>query len=476
MSGLRWLVGLMVVVGVSGIAGTAWAERLPWPIEAQRVAGADRVETAVEVSRALAPESATVVVLARADEYVDALVAGPLAARLGAPVLLTPPDGLAAPVVEELRRLGPDRVVLVGGETALSSQVADDVAALGVDSTERLSGVDRYETALAVLAESGMVEGRVWVAAGAPSAHGGAGWPDALAAGAAAAIDGSGLLVVPPDEVPDALLDAFVEAGVRRVDLAGGEAALSARVARDFSSRGLVVRREAGATRYDTAFDVASHANANRGGQPTSFTLVSGEDWPDALAATPLVASDPGGILLLVTGESLAEDEGLRIAFYVWGREGAVRHVRLVGGTQRLGVELFGEMREGPIACPEEQLRYGGGREGATGRFVYPSALRYSGDSFCFLGARFTGSLRREGRLYEEVRNNPFSLDRYAILRPRDPSKADDGLTVVFAYGNQCEEIDGVALRVEVLGSLHERNAGKPPCSVPDEPPSFGRL
>lgn len=301
MRALPWLVGLGVLLGVLGIGGTAWAERLPWPVEAQRIAGADRVETAVEVSREFAPESATVVVLARADDYVDALVAGPLAARLGAPVLLTPPDGLASLVAEELRRVGPDRVVLVGGEAALSSRVAEEVAALGVDGVDRLAGADRYETALAVLAESGVAEGRVWVAAGAPSADGGAGWPDALAAGAAAGIDGSGLLVVPPDGVPGALLDAVEDAGVQRVDLAGGEAALSARVARDFSSRGLVVRRHSGATRYETAFDVASLANSRRSAQPTSFTLVSGGDWPDALAATPLVTADPGGLLLLTT-------------------------------------------------------------------------------------------------------------------------------------------------------------------------------
>ena len=87
--------------------------------------------------------------LARSDDPADALAAGAVAGAFTAPLLVTPPDALAAPVAEALQALDPELVILVGGVVALAEQVEADVQALGLE-TRRVFGATRIETAIAV--------------------------------------------------------------------------------------------------------------------------------------------------------------------------------------------------------------------------------------------------------------------------------------------------------------------------------------
>ncbi len=85
--------------------------------EIGRLAGPSRFDTAVSVARFQFPDGATQVVLARADAFPDALAAGPLE---GGPVLLVPSCGDLPPeVARVIRDLAPDRVIALGGQTAV---------------------------------------------------------------------------------------------------------------------------------------------------------------------------------------------------------------------------------------------------------------------------------------------------------------------------------------------------------------------
>jgi hypothetical protein len=59
-------------------------------IDLPRLAGADRVATAAEVSRAAFPSDVPVAYVATASNFPDALAAGPVAALRGGPILLSP--------------------------------------------------------------------------------------------------------------------------------------------------------------------------------------------------------------------------------------------------------------------------------------------------------------------------------------------------------------------------------------------------
>lgn len=118
-----------------------------------RLAGLTRFETAVEAAQHRFPrEGGRVdqsVIVARGDVAADSVAAVPLAKALDAPILLTPSQEAHPSMVEEIRRLvkGRGEVILMGGESAISSGVERTVAGLGV-SVSRIQGANRADTAV----------------------------------------------------------------------------------------------------------------------------------------------------------------------------------------------------------------------------------------------------------------------------------------------------------------------------------------
>jgi len=91
-----------------------------------RLAGSDRIATSVAVSRHAFPDGAREVYLARADDTADALAGAGLEAG---PVLLVPSCGpLPDAVRAEVARLDPDRVLALGGPTAVCDALLDEAA------------------------------------------------------------------------------------------------------------------------------------------------------------------------------------------------------------------------------------------------------------------------------------------------------------------------------------------------------------
>lgn len=97
----------------------------------KRLSGNNRYKTAVAISQNGWKTSESVV-LARGDDYADALCAGPLAKKYGAPILLTEKEKLNAGTLAELKRLGVKNVFIVGGYGAISSNVESALTAAGM--------------------------------------------------------------------------------------------------------------------------------------------------------------------------------------------------------------------------------------------------------------------------------------------------------------------------------------------------------
>ncbi len=105
------------------------------------------------------------------------------------PVLLVDGTTLLQAVADEIVRLTPDRIVVVGGTTAVSDAVLTALDALqGSDTVDRISGPNRYATAAAI-SEDAFPGGsnRVYIATGLN-------FPDALAGAAAAGTYGAPVL------------------------------------------------------------------------------------------------------------------------------------------------------------------------------------------------------------------------------------------------------------------------------------------
>jgi putative cell wall-binding protein len=83
------------------------------------VSGVDRYATTAELSRVTFAPGVDVVYVATGTNFADALSA----AALGAPVLLARPNCIPASVLTELERLAADKIIVLGGTSALSDDV-----------------------------------------------------------------------------------------------------------------------------------------------------------------------------------------------------------------------------------------------------------------------------------------------------------------------------------------------------------------
>jgi len=106
-------------------------------ISARRIAGTNRFSTATRIATDIISRSATApnapgrVVIVNGRDFPDALAAGPLAGHLGVPVLLTEPDRLPGATRDWLITHAGTifEVAIIGGETAVSAAVADQIRA-----------------------------------------------------------------------------------------------------------------------------------------------------------------------------------------------------------------------------------------------------------------------------------------------------------------------------------------------------------
>lgn len=271
----------------------------------QRVSGTGRVETSIAISKTARPTGgAANVVIARADTYPDALAGAPLAAALDAPILLSGGKSLHPAVKDEIKRLGADKAVLLGGKAALSDQVAKDLQAMNV-TVQRVEGGDRFATAAAVATELGKLSGtdieNPYVVEGQdPDPN--RGWPDAVAVGFLAAQQKRPILLVTTETLPAATNTALKDSGAERATIVGGTASVSDSVAKAIDQNAASVGRIAGDSRYHTSRLVAEAA-VKAGASAGKPWFATGAAFPDALAAGPAVAKD-GGVLLLVPGHT----------------------------------------------------------------------------------------------------------------------------------------------------------------------------
>lgn len=267
----------------------------------RRVAGDTRIHTAAELALGTFADAATVV-LARADDYPDALAGAPLAALLDAPILLTDKDALSSTTAAAIEALGAEKVVLLGLEAALSARVQAQVDALdGVQTVQRLGGGTRFDTA-ALIANAVGGDHAYVVEGDSPDRT--RGWPDAVSVAGLAARTQAPLLLVQRDRVPEATATALRGLGFDSLTAIGGPVAISEAVYAQLDAQTGSVERLAGGTRYGTSAAVVQRA-LELGMWSRTTWVATGLNYPDALVAGAVVGQD-GGILQLVHGQDPA--------------------------------------------------------------------------------------------------------------------------------------------------------------------------
>ncbi|QWW19109.1 cell wall-binding repeat-containing protein [Schaalia sp. 19OD2882] len=237
-----------------------------------RLHGKDAFATAVALSAAFHKGPADTVVLVGRGGVADGVAAGPLAARLGGPILLTARDALPASTRVEIQRLAPRRIVIVGGEGVVSAAVAAEAGRLA--PVRRYGGATRVETSAAIAASFG--HSRTVLVAGA------LGLPDALP-GSAMAIGSDAPVLLSP--AGGAGLTAQLKAlSARSVTLLGGTGVLTQGAANAAAAAtGVAPGRLAGADRHATARAVATHFEG-----ATTYVMAGSNALVDAMSAAPI--------------------------------------------------------------------------------------------------------------------------------------------------------------------------------------------
>jgi putative cell wall-binding protein len=314
----------VVLLGILAAPGQALAE-----VDYRSFTGADRYQTAILVSQAGFAPGVEAVVIASGETYQGALCSAPLAAAYGGPVLLTGSTIFGDTTRAEVARLAPGKIFVVD----VAPAVVDAIRAAFPDLDTAgnivvIQGVDVYDTARLVAAELAAKLGPVTGACLVPGDK----FPDAIAVASVACSQGWPILLTPAQgPLPDATAQAFAALGTSSVLEAGSYV--------DPGIAGAAVTRCAGVDRYETAALVAEYA-VSLGLSLAHVGLVTGDKFPDALAAGPYLALD-GGITLLVaqtmvpqyTANLLADhEEDVARVDFIGLPTGAANHVRLLLG------------------------------------------------------------------------------------------------------------------------------------------------
>ena len=250
--------------------------------------GTDRYETAIGISKLAFPNGAPALVLVPGEDYAQGMIVAPLAAAHKGAVLLVPPEGIRDDLADEIARLAPTQVFLVGTPRpkTITTQLEE---ILKTPTVTRLIGEDPYETAalvaIAVKAKVGTVSKVVVV----PSDS----FVEALSVAPLAAANGWPMLLTPrKGVVPRTTRNAIADLGATSALVVGTDVELPL-------DR---VERQLGSDSFETAALVVRYA-VSQGLTFTHTAVVTGATFPDGLIAGSYLALDRGILILVEEGE-----------------------------------------------------------------------------------------------------------------------------------------------------------------------------
>lgn len=295
-------------------------------MKVERISGIDRYDTAVKASQETFKNESKYVVIASGEDFIDALVGGSLTSQVNAPLLLVKKNSVSKEVLEEIKRLEPEEIFILGGANTISEKVEKEIANLGF-KIERLAGKDRVETALKISGKRFRLSEPTSQASGdLDAAIDGNDFADALSAGP---------FIGEMAKLKKGFYQLYPYMKGTTVDgidmVFGGTSSVP---------RGPVEKyRFAGADRYETAVEVAkAYKNVLRKDIDT-IILVDGTKYPDALASAS-VASMNNGAVLLTNPKKLSK----LTKEYIVGNKN-IKNIIIVGGENSVSSSIENELK-----------------------------------------------------------------------------------------------------------------------------------
>lgn len=266
-----------------------------------RVGRGTSVQTSVDISKTAYPDGCEWVVIARSDDFQDAMSATALAGAIDCPILLTERTTTSQEIVAETYRLGAKNAYVIGGTVALPAEVESDLKQINVEST-RIAGENAWDTSVKcakAVASFGNKAGRDVIIATSVN------FQDALSISGFAFKYGVPIFLTDAEgKLPSEANDTIMELG-GTVYVAGGTVVVPRTTAE--VAYGTRVQRIWGEDGYDTSNQIANYMLDNGYLDNKAVCIASGDlgaKGLDALAGAALAGKNDAPVLL-VSGSKL---------------------------------------------------------------------------------------------------------------------------------------------------------------------------
>ena len=250
--------------------------------------GKDRYETAVKISQSGWAGGSENVILASGEQFPDSLSAGPLAAKLNAPILLTGKSTLNSFTYQEIVRLKARNIYIIGGSGAVSSGIESYLKNKNYGIT-RIGGIDRYETSVKIAAYLGSPN-EIFIATGEN-------FPDAMSIVPVAAMKTEPIILA--DDNYTSYLGLYLsKENITRSYILGGEAIVGQKVYNMAPNHVRIF----GNNRYDTNKEIFKYFADDF--QYKTMFMTTGKNFPDALTGGIIAGLGKAPVLLSDIGLS----------------------------------------------------------------------------------------------------------------------------------------------------------------------------
>ncbi|HFL3157427.1 TPA: cell wall-binding protein Cwp10 [Clostridioides difficile] len=279
-------------------------------VTVKKLKGADRFETAIKISQSGWTKSDTVVIVNGEDKsMVDGLTATPLASIKNSPILLSSNEKLPQKTVEELKRLNPSKVVVIGGNNSMPNSVVEAIKAVNSKiSVQRIGGDTRYQTSINIAKEIDKTNNvsKLYIGAGNGEA-------DSLSIASLAGKEKTPIVLTQKDGV-DNEAEQFIKSNkVSNIYFIGGVEKISNKAIEQvgkIANKDISNNRVAGQTRQETNAKVIDKFYSQ---SKLDGVVVANQDkLIDALAVGPLAAKNNSPVILATNTLDKSQESSLK--------------------------------------------------------------------------------------------------------------------------------------------------------------------
>ncbi|PBG30892.1 cell surface protein [Clostridioides difficile] len=279
-------------------------------VTVKKLKGADRFETAIKISQSGWTKSDTVVIVNGEDKsMVDGLTATPLASVKNSPILLSSNEKLPQKTVEELKRLNPSKVIVIGGNNSMPNSVVEAIKAVNSKiSVQRIGGDTRYQTSINIAKEIDKTNNvsKLYIGAGNGEA-------DSLSIASLAGKEKTPIVLTQKEGV-DNEAEQFIKSNkVSNIYFIGGVEKISNKAIEQvgkIANKDISNNRVAGQTRQETNAKVIDKFYSQ---SKLDGVVVANQDkLIDALAVGPLAAKNNSPVILATNTLDKSQESSLK--------------------------------------------------------------------------------------------------------------------------------------------------------------------